>query len=377
MIVVFCIPQFKPENFLLQPWLTVHKVAKGLNDRGFEVHVISDKEGPKFIDGIRMHSVRSLRGTHSKLLSALLQAIKPDSVIVTVTPLSLATAGWYQVLGKYSAYGYVSYPFYTKKQIIKALRYIDWRERWEYGRHIFVPRSIWAGKLVNLFDGIICQSAHTAQKIAGLTNFKIHPYAISPGIDTEWLASETGPKAAHSNDYFLYVGTASKIRGFLLLLDAFSWLSDSNIRLKVFARGADETEIKEIKKEIEIRKLEARVTIRGGWIGTDELKKQIQSATAVLFPFILVPSEMPVSVLEAIYCGTPVIVSDLVGLPEVVGNAGIVVPHADVQKMASAIQTLHRNKVYQTELNALCCERRNTIMSWNSVCKLWADLITR
>ena len=110
---------------------------------------------------------------------------------------------------------------------------------------------------------------------------------------------------------------------------------------------------------------------------TNEIKKQIQSATAVLFPFILVPSELPVSVLEAIYCGTPVIVSDLVGLPEVVGNAGIMVPHADVQKMASAIQKLHRQKEYLAELNAVCNERRNAILSWDSVCKEWADFLTQ
>jgi glycosyltransferase involved in cell wall biosynthesis len=82
-------------------------------------------------------------------------------------------------------------------------------------------------------------------------------------------------------------------------------------------------------------------------------------------------------VLEVIYFGTPVIVSDLVGLPEVVGNAGIVVPHTDVKKLALAIQTLHRHKEYQAELNTMCLERRNTIMSWDSVCKLWADFITQ
>jgi glycosyltransferase involved in cell wall biosynthesis len=82
-------------------------------------------------------------------------------------------------------------------------------------------------------------------------------------------------------------------------------------------------------------------------------------------------------VLEAIYCGTPVIVSDLVGLSEVVGRAGIVVPHADVKKMASAIQTLHQHKEYQDKLNAQCYEQRNAIMSWDSVWKLWADFLTR
>ena len=81
--------------------------------------------------------------------------------------------------------------------------------------------------------------------------------------------------------------------------------------------------------------------------------------------------------LEAIYCGTPVVITDLVNLSEIVRNAAIVVPHANVQKLSSAIQELHQNKEYQAELNAGCNERRNAIMSWDSVCKEWADFLTR
>ena len=174
----------------------------------------------------------------------------------------------------------------------------------------------------------------------------------------------------------MYLGSTSKIRGFLFLLEVFARLSDSGIRLKVLARGADETEIRKIKGEVERRKLETRVSISGGWIGADELKKQIQSATAVLFPFILVPSELPVSVMEAVYCGTPVIVSDLVGLPEIIGNAGIVVPQADVRKMALAIQKLHREKEYHAKLSASCYEQRNAIISWDSACMKWNEFLT-
>jgi glycosyltransferase involved in cell wall biosynthesis len=377
MIVAFFIPQFKRENLSLQPWLTVHRVAMSLSDRGHNVHIITDNGEPEGHDRIKINVVNSLRGTNSKQIGRLLQAIKPNSVIVTVTPLSLATAGWYQVLERYSAYGYLSYPFYTRKQILKAFPHMSWRDRWEYGRHIFVPRRAWTDRLVRLFDGVICQSKHTAQKVATLTKSKINACAIPPGIDMERWASEIDPKTVHSNDYFLYLGAASRIRGFILLLDAFSRISDPDIRLKVLARGADETKLKKIKSAVERYNLSERVTIQGGWCETDEIKKQIQSATAVLFPFVLVPSELPVSVLEAIYCGTPVVITDLVHLPEVVRIAAIVVPHANVQKLASAIQELHRKKDYQAELNAACYQLRKGIRNWDSVCKEWQYFLTR
>jgi len=377
MIVAFCIPQFKQENFLLQPWLTVYRVAMGLSARGHHVHVITDEGEPDEHDRIKIDVVNSLRGTNSKQIGGLLEMIKPNSVVVTVTPLSLSTAGWYQILERYSAFGYLSYPFYTGNQILKAFPRICWRDRWEYGRHLLVPRSVWANRLVRLFNGVICQSTHTAQKIEILTKSRIDAYAIPPGIDIERWASETGLKSVQANDYFLYIGTASRIRGFLLLLDAFALLSDRDIRLKVLARGADKSELAKIRKTVERYHIDECVSLQGGWMEMGEIKKEIQSATAVLFPFILVPSELPVSVLEAIYCGTPVVVSDLVGLPEIVGNAGIVVPHADVKEMASAIKKLHQKKEYQAELKDGCYERRKRIQSWDTVCEKWAELLTQ
>jgi len=377
MNVAFCIPQFKPANLPLQPWLTVYRVAMSLRDRGDNVHVITDEGVPEEFDHIHVNVVDSLRGTNSKQIVRQLQTIEPDSVIVTVTPLSLATACWYQILHRYKAYGYLSYPFYTWKQILRAFPHICLRDRLEYGRHVLVPKRAWADRLVRIFDAVICQSTHTVQKIASLTKSKIDAYAIPPGIDMDRWASEISPKSIHSTDYFLYLGTASRIRGFKLLLDAFSRISDSDIRLKILARGADETKLKEIKNAVVRYNLNNRVTIQGGWLETDEIKKQIQSAAAVLFPFILVPSEFPVSVLEAIYCGTPVVITDLVNLPQALCNAAIVVPHANVQKLASTIQKLHRQKEYQAELVAACNQLRKGIRTWDSVCKEWQYFLTR
>jgi glycosyltransferase involved in cell wall biosynthesis len=50
---------------------------------------------------------------------------------------------------------------------------------------------------------------------------------------------------------------------------------------------------------------------------------------------------LPMSLLEAMAVGLPVIVSDAGGMPEVVGsaNAGFVVPIGDVQSLASAMRT--------------------------------------
>jgi glycosyltransferase involved in cell wall biosynthesis len=42
--------------------------------------------------------------------------------------------------------------------------------------------------------------------------------------------------------------------------------------------------------------------------------------------------------LEAMACGTPVVVSDAASLPEVVGEAGLTVPAADTAALADALE---------------------------------------
>ena len=44
--------------------------------------------------------------------------------------------------------------------------------------------------------------------------------------------------------------------------------------------------------------------------------------------------------LEAMACGTPVIVSDCASLPEVVGDAGLLVPPTDIEKLAESMNRL-------------------------------------
>ena len=65
----------------------------------------------------------------------------------------------------------------------------------------------------------------------------------------------------------------------------------------------------------------------------DEIKK----ADVILLPFILVPSDIPIAILESMSYGKLIITSHLDGLPEMVLNRGIVIKNINKNNLANVI----------------------------------------
>ena len=69
------------------------------------------------------------------------------------------------------------------------------------------------------------------------------------------------------------------------------------------------------------------------------------------------------TLLEAMACGTPVITSNATSLPEVAGDAGIVVNPTDVYAIIEAVCRLQNNEEYRQELINKGLERVN-LFTW-------------
>ena len=78
-----------------------------------------------------------------------------------------------------------------------------------------------------------------------------------------------------------------------------------------------------------------------GFIPDEDLAALYSGALAFLFPSLGEGFGLPV--LEAIQCGTPVISSNVTSLPEVLGDAGILLDPHDVEGWCQAMLSLQRN----------------------------------
>ncbi len=84
-----------------------------------------------------------------------------------------------------------------------------------------------------------------------------------------------------------------------------------------------------------------RICHLGQIANDDTLGTAYRTADVFVFPSLFEGFGWPV--LEAMACGTPVVVSNVASLPEVVGSAGMTVPPRDHEALAAAVETLLTN----------------------------------
>jgi glycosyltransferase involved in cell wall biosynthesis len=98
-----------------------------------------------------------------------------------------------------------------------------------------------------------------------------------------------------------------------------------------------------------------------GFVPPESLPLWYNAAGMLVYPALYEGFGLPL--LEAMACGTPVIGADASSLPEVVGEAGLLVPPKDVDAVGRAMLTLTRMDEMRAELRERGL-RRAAEFSW-------------
>ena len=149
-------------------------------------------------------------------------------------------------------------------------------------------------------------------------------------------------------NYILYVGAMNEIKNFQSVIKAFNQLNHLDIELKMVMPVMDTfSNNKEVDELISNAKKNKKIEIID-FLDQDKLKEIYQKTKVFIFPSFHESFGLPP--LEAIACGTPVIVSDIGALPEVCGDAVLYIDPYNVADIARKIEKLLSNEVLQKEL---------------------------
>ena len=233
-----------------------------------------------------------------------------------------------------------------------------WRERLLIRRwHSFLNMQM---KVVKRLHNIVTVSDCSRSDIA--RDFGLQPSSISlvhNGICTEEFRPMPDIQR-RSNRLMATCSADAPLKGLSYLLRAYARLLESHPDLELLLvskpnpGGATEKLVRELG-------IATRVRFVNG-ISTEEMVRYYAEATIAICPSVYEGFGLPAG--EAMACGVPVVSSDGGALPEVGGDAGILVPAKDVDAMVVAIDGLLRDPQRRRDLGERAKLRIQKHFSW-------------
>jgi glycosyltransferase involved in cell wall biosynthesis len=220
----------------------------------------------------------------------------------------------------------------------------------------FVSRAMWlhALKGMKYADRVVAVSSVTAKDTTQILNIEparisVIPNAVEPIFQPlpQEQAKAFRQKSGISLQTvcLLNVGSNHPRKNLSTILKVLENLQRRGLPIHLWKVGADFTD--EQKAFIQTQGLENHVS----YLGKPDKSTLVQIYNGA--DMLIAPSlheGFGITLLEAMACGIPVITSKVSAMPEVVGNAGVLVDPTDCQAIADAVCHLHNNHDYYQEL---------------------------
>jgi glycosyltransferase involved in cell wall biosynthesis len=177
-----------------------------------------------------------------------------------------------------------------------------------------------------------------------LNCFNIRPERI--GVVYEGVSNEFRPGSKQKKNYILSVGTVEPRKNFRRVIDAFMHLKENyNIPEKLLIVGKKGWSCEDIYKIP--RALENSILFTG-YVSQSELIDLYQNAKLFVYPSLHEGFGLPV--IEAMASGCPVVTSNLSSLPEISGDAAVLVDPYSVNDIAQSMLKIMEDEFFAASL---------------------------
>ena len=219
-----------------------------------------------------------------------------------------------------------------------------------------ISHGMWLRSVKSMKDAehIIAVSHTTAQYTHELLNIDFKKISVVPNAaeaSFRVLSENTIKKCRQKlglleNEVcLLNVGSNHPRKNIITILKAVKAIKEKGISIKFIKAGANFTD--EDSDFISKNKIENEVV----YLGQPEKSSLVEIYNAA--DVLVAPSlheGFGITLLEAMACGTPVITSNVSAMPEVVGNAGILIEPTQSNQIVNAVLSIHSSTVYREQL---------------------------
>lgn len=231
-------------------------------------------------------------------------------------------------------------------------------------------------------DYCTVNSTYTKKAVLNISN-NIKKIEIIPmGVDLTLFTSKKTKqyKLSSKNPQILTVGRLAEKKGFKYLIRAMVHVVNKfrNAELRIIGAGPEKNRLISLSRDLYI----SDSIIFEGEIENRYLPKYYLSSDIFVLPSIITETGdtegLGVVILEALSCNTPVIASNVGGIPDIIihNKTGLLVKQKNVKDLSSTIIKLLRNEKLRMKLANDGCEHVRRNFSWNIVTNKF-DLILK
>ena len=249
------------------------------------------------------------------------------------------------------------------------LRFPRWTSPLTLYARFYVPRVLARA------EHVICNSEATAADIVKYFQIpakKITPILLAHDAENFRVIEPVDQPGEATRPYFFYLGRVDPYKNLQRLINAFAALPDKDHELWI-AGSADRRYTPVLQAQAQALGIGDRVKFLE-YVPYAELPVLLNRAIALVFPSLWEGFGFPV--LEAMACGTPVITSNLSSLPEVAGDAALLVDPYNEAEITAAMQTIAIDAGVRSELRSAGLARASQF-SWAKTGQATAELLQR
>jgi glycosyltransferase involved in cell wall biosynthesis len=208
-----------------------------------------------------------------------------------------------------------------------------------------MPTAVREADLI-VVDSYSTKDAVIKEFVVKRQNISVIPLATGNIQNT--LSFDSLKKYGIDKPYFLFVGTLEPRKNLANLLSAYAGLSISNKSKAMFiiagGKGWGRVNLKEIITQLDLTE---NVKILG-YVDDATLATLYSNAQFLVLPSLYEGFGLPL--IEAMSYGTPVLTANNSSMPEVSGNAGLLVDALDVESIANGLQEMITNNELRERL---------------------------
>ena len=257
-------------------------------------------------------------------------------------------------------------PVKCKKVItVHDLSFVKFPKLFSFAKRIY--KQLMTPVSIRRADRIIAVSENTKKDIVKL--FKIDPDKVTVvynGVSGEFkkvedkaVLDKVRNKYGLPNHYILFVGTIEPRKNIINLIKAFKKsAADHHLVIAGKAGWMSDALIKEIKSHDKVQWVEN--------VETKDLPALYSMASLFTYPSMYEGFGLPI--LEAMACGAPVITSNISSMPEVAGDAAVLIDPNNADELAQAIKDILKNEVLRKSLTSRGYEQAKRF-SWDKCAK--------